>query len=273
MATLISTYRIFGLEVWQSTAKVVPKIGDSGACLMAKFITKSTGGKRRKKRKPGQVPQTIPIFKSPWVQPPRVVPPKPVVKVQAAPIVARLPQMTPDQTMGVWINALHFLDDEANDVETRHEAELVVRAIEEVWLRRSLGRLPDGWFRWPDTQALGGNGSLSGEDWMVLGPLKFLGYTVGKDGCGQGLRWAILRRVFEGVLPPVFPADYLSLWGAPGSPRRLSKMAESIASFARSAKRRDVAGLMHAIADWENDLRHLYDTYYMDRFGFAWPRP
>jgi hypothetical protein len=50
-------------------------------------------------------------------------------------------------------------------------------------------------------------------------------------------------------------------------------MAESIASFARSAKRRDAAGLMHAIADWENDLRHLYDTYYMGRFGFAWPRP
>ena len=43
----------------------------------------------------------------------------------------------------------------------------------------------------------------------------------------------------EGVLPPVFPADYLSLWGPPSSPRRLSKMAESIASFAPSAKRRD----------------------------------
>jgi hypothetical protein len=107
---------------------------------------------------------------------------------------------------------------------------------------------------------------------MPLGPLKFLGYTVGRDGHRQGMRWAILRRVFDGVLPPVFPADYLSEWGAAGSPRRLSKMAESIASFARSAKRRDAHKFVHAIEDWENDLRHLYDTYYVGRFGFAWPR-
>lgn len=240
---------------------------------MEKFITKPTGGKGRKKRRLSPVLQTNPIVKTPWEQPPLVLTPKPVVKVKAAPIVARLPKMTPDETMGVWINALRFLDDDATDAETRHEAELVVRAVEEVWLRRSSGQVPDGWFRWPDTNALGGNGSLSGEDWLVLGPLKFLGYTVGKDGCGQGLRWAILRRVFEGVLPPVFPPDYLSLWGAPGSPRRLSKIAESIASFARLAKRRDGAGRMHAIGDWENDLRHLYNTYYVGRFGFAWPRP
>jgi hypothetical protein len=107
---------------------------------------------------------------------------------------------------------------------------------------------------------------------MTLGPLKFLGYTVGGDGHSEGMRWAILQRVFEGVLPPVFPADYLSLWGAPGSPKRLSKMAESIASFARSAKRRDADTLAHAIGDWENDLQHLYHTYYVGRFGFAWPR-
>jgi hypothetical protein len=107
---------------------------------------------------------------------------------------------------------------------------------------------------------------------MPTGPLKVLGYTVGADGHGQGLRRTILRRVFEGVLPPVFPADYLSLWGAPGSPRRLSKMAESIASFTRSAKRRDAEKLAHAIEDWEIDLRHLYDAYYVGRFGFAWPR-
>jgi hypothetical protein len=49
-------------------------------------------------------------------------------------------------------------------------------------------------------------------------------------------------------------------------------MAESIASFARSAKRRDADTLAHAIGDWENDLQHLYHTYYVGRFGFAWPR-
>jgi hypothetical protein len=117
-----------------------------------------------------------------------------------------------------------------------------------------------------------GDGSLVGEDWMPVGPLKVLGYTVGQEGHEKRFRRAILRRVFEGVLPPVFPADYMSLWGPPGSPRRLGKMAESIASFTRSAKRRDADKLAQAIEDWENDLQHLYDAYYVGRFGFAWPR-
>ena len=49
---------------------------------------------------------------------------------------------------------------------------------------------------------------------MPMGPLKVLGYTVGQEGHEKGLRWAILRRVFEGVIPPVFPADYCSEDGA-----------------------------------------------------------
>jgi hypothetical protein len=174
--------------------------------------------------------------------------------------------------MRVWINALRILGNEAKDAEARREAEVLVEAIDEVWKRRASGNLPDGWFRWPDTFAPGGNGGLTGEDWMPMGPLKVLGYTVGQEGHEKGLRWAILRRVFDGVLPPVFPADYMSLWGPPGSPRRLSKMAESIASFAKNAKRRDAHKLALAIEDWENDLRHLYVAYYVGRFRFAWPR-
>jgi len=165
--------------------------------------------------------------------------------------------MAPDETLGIWVNALRILNEDGRDSEARRQAERVVTAVEDVWHRRSANQLPDGWFKWPDTHAPGGHGSLTAEDWMSLGPLKFLGYTVGRDGHGQVLRWAILKRVFEGVLPPVFPAEYLSLWGAPGSPKRLSKMAESIASFARSAKRRDANGLALAIADWESDLKHL----------------
>lgn len=176
------------------------------------------------------------------------------------------------ETQESWLNALRILSDEGINAEARHEAEYVVRAIEEMWKRRSSGQLPDGWFRWPDTRAPGGNGSLTGEDWMALGPLKFLGYTVGQDGRAPQMRKAILRRVFEGVLPPVFPPDYLSLWGAPGSPKRLSKMAESIASFTKSKKRHNPDKFAQAIRDWESDLRHLHDTYYVGRFGFAWPR-
>jgi hypothetical protein len=192
--------------------------------------------------------------------------------MRADPIIARLPQMTPAETQRTWLNALRVLNDDRTDDEAHREAERVVGAIEEVWHCRSSDQLPDGWFRWPDTHAPEGNGSLTGEDWIALGPLKFLSYTVGRDGEVRGVRRAILRRAFEGILPPVFPANYLSLWGAPGSPRRLSKMAESIASFTRSKKRQDADKFAQAIHDWEDDLRHLYDTYYVGRFGFAWPR-
>jgi hypothetical protein len=239
-------------------------------CLMAKFITKPTGGKRRKKRLPQVISDITPA--SAQLPPARVNRPKPIIKVHAAPIISRLPQMTSVETMRVWINALHIQDDKARTREARREAELVVEAIEEVWKCRSSGHLPDGWFQWPDTRASRGDGSLSGEDWLDLGPLKFLGYTVGRDGCGEGLRWSILRRVFQGVLPPVFPVPYLSEWGSPGSPKRLSKIAESIASFARSKKRHDSERFAQAIQDWENDLRHLYQVYYVGRFGFGWPR-
>ena len=244
--------------------------------VTAKPSRPANGAKRRSRRRRSQKPNQswvpMPSGIEPWVEPPRFVQPRPVVKVRAAPIIARLPQMAPDETLRLWTNALRILDVEVSNGEMRHEAELVVEAVEEVWKRRSLGRLPDGWFRWPDTRAPGGDGSLMGEDWMAVGPLKWLGYTVGKDGHDRGLRWAILRRVFEGILPPVFPTDYLTQWGPAGSPRRLSKMAESIASFARSAKRRDTDRLALAIEDWENDLRHLYFTYYVGRFGFGWPR-
>lgn len=239
---------------------------------MAKFITRPTGKKQRQNRNPSQVHHPSPVYRLPWVEPPRTVPPKPVIKLRADPIIVRLPQMAPVETQRSWLNALRILNDEGTDGEARHEAECVVKAIEEVWRHRSLGQLPNGWFRWPDTHALGGNGNLISEDWMALGPLKFLGYTVGRDGHVKGMRWTILRRVFEGVLPPVFPADYLSLWGAPGSPRRLSKMAESIASFARSKKRQDRDRFAQAIQDWEDDLHHLYEMYYIGRFGFDWPR-
>src|SRR6185312_6303929 len=119
--------------------------------IMAKFIAKPTRGKRRKKHKPDQVHQASPIHHTPWVQPPRVVPPKRVIKMRADTIIARLPQMTLAETHESWLNALRILSGEEMDVEAHREAECVVRAVEETWKRRSSNQLPDGWFRWPET--------------------------------------------------------------------------------------------------------------------------
>jgi hypothetical protein len=78
-------------------------------------------------------------------------------------------------------------------------------------------------------------------------------------------------QIFVSHLPPVFPADYLQGWGQPGSALRLQKMAESIAAFARNAKRNESVDLADAITDWEDDLQYLYETYYVGHFHFAWP--
>jgi hypothetical protein len=184
--------------------------------------------------------------------------------------LARLPTLGPDATLRVWTNALRLIEN-AEDPKVRHEAQAVADAVEYVWSVRASGETPDGWFKWPTTFAPGGDGSLSGNGWLEFGPLKALGYRVGRDGEAPGVRWAILKRAFEGALPPIFPRAYLTDWGGPGSPARLHKMADSLASFARSAKRRDADLLRDAIDDWEHDLRHLYDVYYVGRFGFAWP--
>lgn len=52
---------------------------------------------------------------------------------------------------------------------------------------------------------------------------------------------------------------------------RLKKMAESIAAFARNAKRKRTSVLDDAVVDWEADLRFLFETYYVGKFRFEWP--
>jgi hypothetical protein len=60
-------------------------------------------------------------------------------------------------------------------------------------------------------------------------------------------------------------------WGEPKSINRLKKLADSLATFARNARRRRSSDMDHAIAEWEEDLKYLKDTYYTGRFRFDWP--
>ena len=46
-------------------------------------------------------------------------------------------------------------------------------------------------------------------------------------------------------------------------------MAESLAAFARTAKRHDEDRFDEAIRHWEQDLEFLHDGYYVGRFGFG----
>ena len=144
--------------------------------------------------------------------------------------------------------------------------------IEGEWAR--LERLPflDGYFRWPTTEALGGDGSLRGDGWVERGLLAFMGYRVGRtNGTAAPIRHILLARIFAHRLPPVDSPQYMQQWGKPSTPSRLKKMADTIASLAKNAKVRRNANLVYAVEDWEADLAFLYETYYVSHFRFAWP--
>lgn len=105
------------------------------------------------------------------------------------------------------------------------------------------------------------------------GVLRHYGYKVGMHGLPENERWEILDSIFLNPLSNnVGDASYLSEWGEPGSSRRLQKLAESIAAFARNTKRRRKGDFSKAIRDWETDLAYLERTHYRNRFSFQYPR-
>lgn len=200
--------------------------------------------------------------------PEKVQPPPPVANASA---LARLPELTLPQILGIWRNAIRLLGSKvASQQDLGRRA---VQAIETEWKRRRLRPLnSDGFFNWPSTDAPGGDGQLKFANALEEGMLKYLDYQVGRmSGASTPVRHIILDRVFAGHLPPVFPEDYMQSWGAPSSAARLQKMAESLSAFARNFKRNDADKYADAIRDWEADLRYLHDTYYVSKFYFGWP--
>jgi hypothetical protein len=151
--------------------------------------------------------------------------------------------------------------------------EELVRTVEGEWRRRS--RLPhsaDEYFDWPTTDAKRGDGRFAGIYSVTEGVLGYLGYAVGeRSSLTESQRQAILSRVFQMHLPPIESPSYMKEWASPRSAARLKKMANSIASFARQAKRRRNADMREAVTSWEADLRMLHDEYYIGKFGFGWP--
>ena len=171
-----------------------------------------------------------------------------------------------------WLNCSRKLS-QPSDRFPKEEVKKLREAIEKEWRRRTgPGSNPDDYFRWPSTEAPSGTGSLSDPDqWLREGLLKFLQYSVGRHQEGnETSRRALLSAIFDGDLPPFHSADYMRGWGKPSTALRLHKMADSLAAFARNFKRQRDPRFDEAIADWESDLKYLYDTYYVGHFGFAW---
>jgi len=186
-------------------------------------------------------------------------------------IIARLPIQNFGELRGTWKNCVAKLADK-NDSLWHESAEEILTAIEAEWDRRSRMMHPNEFFEWPSAEAEAGNSKLVLDLSVSDGMLSYLDYRVGRtSGEIASIRQSILSRVFEGRLPPVFPQAYMSSWGDPKSATRLRKLAESIASFVRNAKRRRDYKMDDAIRDWESDLKFLYDRYYLGYFSFAWP--
>ncbi|MCB1021792.1 MAG: hypothetical protein KDC27_17805 [Acidobacteria bacterium] len=128
------------------------------------------------------------------------------------------------------------------------------------------------YFAWPTTEASSGAGAIDDSYFdHAQGVLGYLGYRVGMSGIPQGQRSDLLDHVYGNTLPPVNSREYMEQWGEPSTAMRLRKMAESLAAFARNAKRRNPRAMAAAIQDWEDDLRYLKKSYYTGRYAFLWP--
>ncbi len=95
--------------------------------------------------------------------------------------------------------------------------------------------------------------------------------------CQQAKAGEILlsQRVYAEVGDAIAVDDLgeLQLLGfARPAPARLRKTAESIAAFARNAKRKSDNALARAVSAWEADLAYLKKTFDDGRYDFPWPK-
>ncbi len=179
--------------------------------------------------------------------------------------------MTAIETINLWKNALRTIKDPTKSA-LHSDAQEILKEIAREWERRSKAPIsPDELFKWPDTNARVGYGEIDTTSWPMEGLLQFMGYKVGHQGETMMMRQAILAHVFTDHIPPVFSRAYLEEWGSPATVQRLKKLADTIASLTRNAKRRRTRGMDEAIRDWEADLEYLYYEYYVGRFAFTWP--
>jgi hypothetical protein len=185
-------------------------------------------------------------------------------------LVARAIERLSNQTVKVWLRALTILADE--EQKSRHkDLRAFLDAIGTEWVMRSEKALDPGeMVAWPTANPAGGGGQLMADDWLSKGMLSFLGHKVGvTNGLATPVRKQLLTQIYTGELPPVFPSWYLSEWGKPGALRRLAKLAETIAQFARNENGR--AGMSVALEHRRQDLEFLYYNYYVNKLYFGWP--
>ncbi|NTF17119.1 hypothetical protein G6L37_01575 [Agrobacterium rubi] len=187
-----------------------------------------------------------------------------------------LPGKSVREILNIWDNAVKTTSDPSK-ASMHEQAEFILRAVSAEWAERSSRSEIAESFRWPDANSRGRPGTEEGkgrhfEAMVENGMLSEVGYSVGRNSSlSSAVRQRILTEIFVRSLPPVFPAPYMQQWGENGSARRLHKIADCLAAFARNAARLP-GNYDEAIADWKEDLEYLHDRHYAGRFGFGWPQ-
>ena len=137
------------------------------------------------------------------------------------------------------------------------------------------------YFAWPDTFAMPGSKHNIKIDTTQDGLLAMFGYRVGMNRLRTDERRYKLKTLYEydlSTLRGQIDNNYLYEWAGVRSSGRLKKMAITIATLTKNAKRSHMNGQRNmsvAISEWESDLAWLKSTYYDGRYNhrgrWYWP--
>jgi hypothetical protein len=179
-----------------------------------------------------------------------------------------------DDLQAAWLSLIDLYADQPAD-RVSERLGTARTTIKNEWARRQRSpEKPLGFFVWPSTAATVGDASLGSIGAPKRGMLAALGYHVGvTKGLPAPVRQFLLDEMFAMHLPLVHSQSYTREWDDPSTPGRLRKMADTIASLVRNAKRRSHGAQTRMQFEWEDDLNYLYRSYYLGLFSFGWPDP
>ncbi|MGH0214384.1 hypothetical protein NKY66_10770 [Sinorhizobium meliloti] len=182
---------------------------------------------------------------------------------------ASLPTLSIEK-MKVHYDAASAVANKPKNMSEMGRAIVVCENIRTELVNRGLINEGDEYIKWPTTHAPGGDGSLSLDGLPETGPLRELGYRVGRRAAPAEQRCRLLSSVFLEDLPEIVASEG---WGRRDTSARLKKLADSIASFTRNAKHKKSANMAEAIRHWEHDLEYLRLEHYVGRFDRHWRFP
>jgi hypothetical protein len=167
-----------------------------------------------------------------------------------------------------WLDGEEGEDEEEEDEEEELDADLDEAADDDVCDEEVATNLanPSVWSSRPQAEQ-----DRFIADLRQFGMLRAFGYTVGAKAPPDLTRRGRLRRALVEDLPPGLGQSYIAKCGPPNSLARLKKMADSIATFARNAKRKRSSSMAESIRHWEMDLAWMKQEWYRPGMGFDWP--